>query len=91
MPRRSDAKARMVRAAQQLIRERGYHATALADVLERSAAPRGSVYFHFPGGKTELAAAAADAHGHEQVALIDSAASRRTLMSMRSMRVSLAG
>lgn len=76
MAPRSDAKQRMVRAAQQLIRERGYHATAISDIIERSAAPRGSVYFHFPGGKTQLAVEAAEAHAHEQVAYIDEAAGR---------------
>ncbi|HEX3748927.1 MAG TPA: TetR/AcrR family transcriptional regulator [Streptosporangiaceae bacterium] len=76
MAPRSDAKHRMVQAAQQLIRERGYHATAISDVLERSAAPRGSVYFHFPGGKAQLAMEAAEAHGHQQVQLIDQAAAQ---------------
>ncbi|MCL2395990.1 MAG: TetR/AcrR family transcriptional regulator [Acidimicrobiaceae bacterium] len=61
----------MVQAARQLIRERGYHATAFSDVLELSQAPRGSVYFHFPGGKTQLAIEAAEAHAHEQVTIID--------------------
>jgi TetR/AcrR family transcriptional regulator, lmrAB and yxaGH operons repressor len=74
MAQRSDAKQRMVQAARQLIRERGYHATAISDVLERSGAPRGSVYFHFPGGKPQLAVEAADAHAHEQVQYIDRAA-----------------
>jgi TetR/AcrR family transcriptional regulator, lmrAB and yxaGH operons repressor len=74
MAQRSDAKQRMVQAARQLIRERGYHATAISDVLERSGAPRGSVYFHFPDGKPQLAAEAADAHAHEQVQYIDRAA-----------------
>jgi TetR/AcrR family transcriptional repressor of lmrAB and yxaGH operons len=74
MAQRSDAKQRMVQAARQLIRERGYHATAISDVLERSGAPRGSVYFHFPGGKPQLAVEAADDHAHEQVQYIDRAA-----------------
>src|ERR1700727_2992413 len=77
MARRSDTKQRMVQAARQLIRERGYHATAISDVLERSDAPRGSVYFHFPGGKPELAVAAADLHAHEQVQYIDRGAEGR--------------
>jgi AcrR family transcriptional regulator len=64
----------MVQAARQLIRERGYNATAFSDVLELSRAPRGSVYFHFPGGKTQLAIEAAEAHAHEQVTIIDQAA-----------------
>jgi TetR/AcrR family transcriptional repressor of lmrAB and yxaGH operons len=74
MAQRSDTKQRMVQAARQLIRERGYHATAISDVLERSGAPRGSVYFHFPGGKPQLAVEAADEHAHEQVRYIDRAA-----------------
>ncbi|HSZ43668.1 MAG TPA: TetR/AcrR family transcriptional regulator [Trebonia sp.] len=74
MGRRSDARQRMVDAARQLIRERGYHATAISDVLERSSAPRGSVYFHFPDGKAQLAAEAAESHAREQVKVIDSAA-----------------
>jgi TetR/AcrR family transcriptional repressor of lmrAB and yxaGH operons len=74
MAQRSDARQRMVVAARQLIRERGYHATAISDVLECSGAPRGSVYFHFPGGKPQLAVEAAEAHAHEQVQYIDRAA-----------------
>jgi TetR/AcrR family transcriptional regulator, lmrAB and yxaGH operons repressor len=61
----------MVAAAERLIRERGQGATAFADVLERSGAPRGSVYFHFPGGKSQLVVEAAEAHAHRQVAYID--------------------
>jgi TetR/AcrR family transcriptional regulator, lmrAB and yxaGH operons repressor len=61
----------MIKAAEELIRERGYSATAMSDVLERSGAPRGSVYFHFPGGKTQLVIEAAEAHAHRQVASID--------------------
>jgi TetR/AcrR family transcriptional repressor of lmrAB and yxaGH operons len=64
----------MIQAARQLIRERGYNATALSDVLELSEAPRGSVYFHFPGGKRELAIEAVGAHAAEQVEIIDQAA-----------------
>jgi TetR/AcrR family transcriptional repressor of lmrAB and yxaGH operons len=74
MGQRSDAKQRMVQAAKELIRERGYSATVVADVLKASNAPRGSVYFHFPGGKPQLAVEAAAAHAHEQVELIDQVA-----------------
>jgi AcrR family transcriptional regulator len=45
----------MISAAEQLFRVQGLHATGLAEVLERSGAPRGSLYHHFPGGKAELA------------------------------------
>jgi AcrR family transcriptional regulator len=72
--KRSDAKQNMVTAARQLVRQRGFGATAFSDVLELSHAPRGSVYFHFPGGKAQLAMEVAEAHAHEQVELIDRAA-----------------
>jgi AcrR family transcriptional regulator len=55
MPRKSDARNRMIQSAALLFRERGVEGTAFADVLEHSGAPRGSVYHHFPGGKQQLA------------------------------------
>jgi TetR/AcrR family transcriptional repressor of lmrAB and yxaGH operons len=67
MAQRSDSRQRMVAAARQLIRERGYHATALSDVVQRSAAPRGSLYYHFPEGKGQMAAEAADSHARQHV------------------------
>jgi TetR/AcrR family transcriptional regulator, lmrAB and yxaGH operons repressor len=53
-----DTRDRMVRAAVELFRERGYAATSFSDVIERSGAPRGSIYHHFPRGKEQLAAVA---------------------------------
>ena len=45
----TDSKARMVSAAEQLFRIQGLHATGLAEILEQSGAPRGSLYHYFPG------------------------------------------
>ena len=53
-----DVRQRMVLSALYLIAERGVQGTSIADVLERSGAPRGSVYHHFPGGKNEIVGAA---------------------------------
>src|ERR687898_2195200 len=53
-----ETRERMIRAAAGLFRRRGYDGTGLNEILERSGAPRGSLYFHFPGGKEELAVAA---------------------------------
>jgi TetR/AcrR family transcriptional repressor of lmrAB and yxaGH operons len=48
-------KDRMLQAATRLLQTRGYYGTGLNDVLAESGAPRGSLYFHFPGGKGQLA------------------------------------
>jgi TetR/AcrR family transcriptional repressor of lmrAB and yxaGH operons len=52
---RPDSKAAMVRSAASLIRTRGVSATSFSDVVADSGAPRGSIYYHFPNGKDELA------------------------------------
>jgi TetR/AcrR family transcriptional regulator, lmrAB and yxaGH operons repressor len=74
MVRRSDSKDRMIAAARRLFREHGYFGTALSDVVAESAAPRGSMYFHFPGGKEELATEVALVHSADAVAHINRAA-----------------
>ncbi|WKG03788.1 TetR/AcrR family transcriptional regulator [Mycolicibacterium sp. HK-90] len=45
---------RLIQSAIELMREYGVHATGLSDLLERSNTARGSIYQHFPAGKTEL-------------------------------------
>jgi TetR/AcrR family transcriptional repressor of lmrAB and yxaGH operons len=47
----------MIEAADELFRSRGYLGTALTDIVSVSETPRGSIYFHFPGGKEEVAVA----------------------------------
>jgi TetR/AcrR family transcriptional regulator, lmrAB and yxaGH operons repressor len=74
MPRKTDSKERMVAAARRLFRERGYLGTALSDVVTESAAPRGSIYFHFPGGKEELAGEVVLLHASNGIAHINRAA-----------------
>lgn len=44
----------MVTSAALLIREGGIAATGFRDVVAHSGAPRGSIGYHFPGGKDEL-------------------------------------
>jgi AcrR family transcriptional regulator len=51
---------KMVRGAAQLLRERGYTGTGFREVIERTGAPRGSIYHHFPDGKAQLAGEAVD-------------------------------
>ena len=51
----SDSKGKTLAAAAKLFCRQGYHGTALRDILSVSGAPRGSLYFHFPRGKEEIA------------------------------------
>jgi len=64
---------RMVRSAAVLIRERGAHPTAIADVLAHSGAPRGSAYHYFPGGRTQLLCEAIDYASDHVTARLDRA------------------
>ena len=74
MPRRTDSRSRMIAAAAELFRQRGYHATTFSDVVRESGAPRGSTYFHFPGGKAELAREAISRAGDEIEEMVGEAA-----------------
>lgn len=56
MGKGAQTRARMIASASQLFQSQGYAATGLKQILADSGAPRGSMYFHFPGGKEELAA-----------------------------------
>src|SRR5271155_3980416 len=78
MPKKTDSKERMVAAARRLFREHGYLGTALSDVISESAAPRGSIYFHFPGGKEELATEVTLLHSGDHIAHINRAAAATT-------------
>jgi TetR/AcrR family transcriptional repressor of lmrAB and yxaGH operons len=64
----------MIHAAAELFRQRGYHATTFSDVVRDSGAPRGSTYFHFPGGKAELAREAIARAGDEVEEMVGEAA-----------------
>lgn len=54
----AQSRARVVSAAANLLQRRGYNGTGLSEIIKASATPKGSLYFHFPGGKEELTIAA---------------------------------
>jgi TetR/AcrR family transcriptional regulator, lmrAB and yxaGH operons repressor len=54
------ARDRLIAAMTDALRRRGLHGIGLTELLQVAQAPKGVLYHHFPGGKTELAIAAID-------------------------------
>lgn len=65
-----DTKERFIQTAVQLIEVQGYHATGLSQIIKQSGAPKGSLYYHFPDGKEELAVEAVRQAADNLVSLI---------------------
>ncbi|MFO6448027.1 TetR/AcrR family transcriptional regulator [Erythrobacter sp. NE805] len=74
MPRTSDARDKALATAEDLFRRQGFAATGLAQIIEESGSPKGSFYFHFKGGKDQLAAEIAERFAARGVAAIAAAA-----------------
>ncbi|AXX98984.1 TetR/AcrR family transcriptional regulator [Profundibacter amoris] len=62
---------RLIETAATLFRQKGYHGTGLTEVLTASHAPKGSLYHHFPDGKSDLAMAAASWVSQGMLQIID--------------------
>ncbi len=78
--RKAPTRERLIRAFTHLVQQRGYAAVGTAEILETAAAPRGSLYHHFPTGKSGLAVAAVEEMAEAVTdALHRAATSRRTL------------
>ncbi|GAA3679615.1 TetR/AcrR family transcriptional regulator [Nonomuraea antimicrobica] len=66
MGRKGDeTRGRLLDATQELIETGGYFGAGLNQVIAASGMPRGSLYFHFPGGKDQLVAEALRRAGRE--------------------------
>ncbi|GLQ07630.1 TetR/AcrR family transcriptional regulator [Sneathiella chinensis] len=66
MKKGEQTRQRLVAAAAGLFQEKGYAATGLSDITRAGEVPKGSVYFHFPGGKEDIAVAAVE-QGRDQI------------------------
>lgn len=71
MPRVTDTRQRLLDTSATLFRRRGYTATGLKQIASAGAAPIGSMYHFFPGGKEQLGAEAIARSGRRYDRLID--------------------
>ncbi len=61
----------MLVTAAKVLRERGPAGVTIDEVLSRSGAPRGSVYYHFPHGRNQILTEALNQAGDAITAIID--------------------
>ena len=54
---------KLIAAMADALQRKGLHGVGLTELLANAQAPKGSLYYHFPGGKTELAVAAIEQIG----------------------------
>jgi TetR/AcrR family transcriptional regulator, lmrAB and yxaGH operons repressor len=52
---KENSKDKLIKTASRLFQLQGYHATGLNQITKESGAPKGSLYYHFPNGKEQLA------------------------------------
>jgi len=81
--KRGDTRTKMLISAAEVMRERGAAGVTIDEVLIRSGAPRGSVYYHFPDGRNQILAEALHYAGEAIAADIDDAAGRGAKFLLR--------
>ena len=67
----SETRDRMIVGAARLLAERGLQETSFSEVLQRTGAPRGSIYHHFPEGKDQLVGSAIEFAGSHAMSLLE--------------------
>jgi AcrR family transcriptional regulator len=82
-PPAASSRDRLLRATEVLLREGGLAAAGIQQIAIRGRAPIGSVYHHFPGGKSQLALEALAIHGERARTLLDAMFDRDQPVSVR--------
>jgi TetR/AcrR family transcriptional regulator, lmrAB and yxaGH operons repressor len=81
--KRGDTRTNMLISAAEVMRERGAAGVTIDEVLTRSGAPRGSVYYHFPEGRNQILTEALQYAGDAITADIDEAAGQGAMVLLR--------
>jgi len=68
---RSSARARLLEATEDMLREAGMSGAGIKEIVARSAAPIGSLYHYFPGGKTQLVTESLRLHAEKVLRLME--------------------
>jgi TetR/AcrR family transcriptional regulator, lmrAB and yxaGH operons repressor len=79
----ADTRTNMLISAAEVMRERGAAGVTIDEVLNRSGAPRGSVYYHFPEGRKQILTEAVRYAGDAITANIDEATGNGAMALVR--------
>jgi TetR/AcrR family transcriptional repressor of lmrAB and yxaGH operons len=81
--KRGSTRTNMLVSAAEVLRERGAAGVTIDEVLARSGAPRGSVYYHFPNGRNQILTEALEYAGEAITEVIDEAAAQGGMYLVR--------
>ncbi len=81
--KRGSTRTKMLVSAAEVMRERGAAGVTIDEVLARSGAPRGSVYYHFPEGRNQILTEALQYAGEAITEVIDDVAAKGGLFLVR--------
>ncbi|MCV7146813.1 TetR/AcrR family transcriptional regulator [Mycobacterium riyadhense] len=81
--KRRGTRNKMLISAAEVMRERGAAGVTIDAVLARSGTPRGSVYYHFPDGRSQILTEALRYAGDSITATIDAAVDRGARVLLR--------
>ena len=81
--KRGSTRTNMLISAAEVLRERGAAGVTIDEVLARSGAPRGSVYYHFPEGRNQILTEALQYAGEALTEVIDDAAAKGGMYLVR--------